>query len=77
MNARCSKGTDCKSVYPKPQPPQNQNDTTYSGSGGAPNGAPFEKLNPDLQVIAIAWPQLPNAVRAGIMAMVKASGGGP
>jgi hypothetical protein len=33
------------------------------------------KSNPDLAAVVDAWPTLPEAVKAGIVAMVKASGG--
>jgi hypothetical protein len=33
-----------------------------------------EKLAPDLKELVDAWPRLPEAVRAGILAMVRASG---
>ncbi len=31
---------------------------------------------PDLAAVVTAWPKLPAAIRAGIVAMVKAAGGG-
>jgi hypothetical protein len=36
---------------------------------------PYEaaKLSPDLADVMSAWPDLPEAIRAGIMAMVRAS----
>ncbi len=36
-----------------------------------PYGAP--ELPPDLAAIVAAWPELPEAIRAGILAMVKAA----
>ena len=41
------------------------------GESGAPDGA----LDPDLRVVLGVWSKLPPAVRAGIVAMVKATGG--
>jgi hypothetical protein len=35
------------------------------------------KLPPDLAALVAAWPDLPEPIRAGIMAMVRASGGNP
>jgi hypothetical protein len=32
--------------------------------------------DPDLRAVVDAWPTLPEPVRAGILAMVRASGGG-
>jgi hypothetical protein len=39
------------------------------------NSADCSALPPDLALVVSAWVQLPEAVRAGILAMVKASGG--
>jgi hypothetical protein len=33
------------------------------------------KLDPDLAALVGAWPTLPDAIRAGIMAMIRAAGG--
>jgi hypothetical protein len=33
-----------------------------------------EQIDPDLSRIAAAWPQLPEAIKAGILAMVQAAG---
>ena len=33
-----------------------------------------EHLAPDLQALIDAWPALPEAIKAGILAMVKAAG---
>jgi hypothetical protein len=38
----------------------------------APAKAPDD---PDLTAVATAWPMLPSAIKAGILALVKASGG--
>jgi hypothetical protein len=32
------------------------------------------KTDPDLAAVEAAWPELPEAIRAGILAMVKAAG---
>ena len=50
-----------------------------SESGGAESGADrpiFEHFSPDLQQVIDAWADLPEAVRTGIVAMVKAAGRG-
>jgi len=50
-----------------------------SPEGGAESGAvsPISgPIDPDLQRVIDAWPNLPEAVKAGILAMVKASGKG-
>jgi hypothetical protein len=38
-----------------------------------PDVVPKRRIDPDLAAVIAAWPNLPNAVRAGILAMVKAS----
>jgi hypothetical protein len=52
-------------------PPFFSGETADSGSCSADCSA----LAPDLARLVAAWDQLPPAVRAGILAMVKASGG--
>ncbi len=41
-----------------------------SGAVEAANG----KCDPNLQLIVDRWPQLPDAIKAGIIAMVRAAG---
>ena len=45
--------------------------------GGSPNQSPSEtdmaSIDVDLALIAAAWPSLPEAIRAGIVAMVQAA----
>jgi len=53
-----------------------------SGNNGAGSGPPRppatppKPTDPELAAVAAAWPDLPPAIRAGIVAMVKAAGGG-
>ena len=52
------------------------NTSTYSNSPkalGALLGAPGGRIDPDLAAVASAWAGLPDALRAGIMAMIKAA----
>ena len=52
------------------EPPQeNPRKTALLASGGAKCGA----LTPDLAELIDAWPTLPEAIRAGILAMVRAA----
>lgn len=47
-------------------------------SGGAESGADsddFAQIDPDLAMLLDAWPTLPEPVKAGILAMVKAAKG--
>jgi hypothetical protein len=50
--------------------------TTNSAAGGAKSGAPglqTRAIDPTLAALIDAWPAIPAAVRAGIVAMVKAA----
>ena len=61
------------------QTAKSSGDTTISASAGANAGAVETKTahdDPDLQAIIDAWPALPEAIKAGIVAMVQAAGGG-
>jgi hypothetical protein len=58
------------------RPPQNIGKTPVFQTGGANSGAlspDFVEIDPDLQRIVNAWPTLPEAMRAGILAMIAAS----
>ena len=59
------------------EPPQrNTGETSFSHQGGAESGAHNAPIDADLQAIIEQWPELPDAVKAGIVAMVKAADGG-
>src|SRR5262245_36308752 len=52
--------------------------TVDFGQGGAKSGAlapESTSIDPPLATIIDAWPTLPDAIRAGILAMVRAAGG--
>ena len=51
-------------------------ETSFSHQGGAESGAHNAPIDADLQAIIEQWPELPDAVKAGIVAMVKAADGG-
>ncbi len=57
--------------------PENTEKTGISADAGADAGAVETKrgqFGPDLQAIIDAWPALPEAIKAGILAMVRAAG---
>jgi hypothetical protein len=61
-------------------PRENPEKTTVSEQGGAESGAhaaPMTVSNPDLAAVVTTWPKLPEAVRAGIVAMVRTVSDGP
>jgi hypothetical protein len=55
------------------EPHQKNQAKAPNRENGAPPRAPFEPVPADLASVVAAWPKLPAAVRAGIVAMVKAS----
>jgi hypothetical protein len=62
------------------QTPENTGKTGISADAGANAGAVETKtahIGPDLQGIIDAWPALPDAIKAGILAMIRAAGGTP
>ena len=61
-------------------PAQNPGNTPLSELGGAESGAqaaPHPPNGSELHALINAWPTLPPAIRAGILAMVKAAEGQP
>ncbi len=56
------------------EPPQSfSKKTSCSSECGAEHGALGASLDSDLATVVEVWHNLPDAVRAGVMAMVKAS----
>ncbi|HUS46374.1 MAG TPA: hypothetical protein VM219_10195 [Phycisphaerae bacterium] len=58
-------------------PSKNRDLRDSQNASGAECGAEkaiCEPIDPDLQRVIDAWPNLPEAVKAGIVAMVRASG---
>jgi hypothetical protein len=49
-------------------------DGSNSGNNAAAVVAPERPADPDLAALVAAWPALPSALRAGIVAMVRAAG---
>ncbi|MFO0877420.1 MAG: hypothetical protein U0840_08600 [Gemmataceae bacterium] len=51
--------------------------TSHEATSGAESGAPAthsQDIDPALAAVIEAWPTLPEAIRTGILAMVRASG---
>jgi hypothetical protein len=58
-------------------PPENAAVTGDSAPSGAESGAIEAReaiLDPELTAVIDAWPVLPEAIRAGILAMIRAAG---
>ena len=57
------------------------NEIEEAGVEGSPNQSPIDSdmasLDADLALIAAAWPVLPEAIKAGIVAMVQAASSPP
>ena len=50
--------------------------TPISQTGGAKSGALDDRIYPDLAEIVKAWPELPEHIKASILALVKTHGPG-
>jgi hypothetical protein len=62
------------SRLPSGKTPDSESGGSKSGNKGAGFGAPTP-TDPELTAVVAAWPDLPRAIRAGIVAMVGAAGG--
>ena len=62
------------SQIPHPQNPEENGDFPKAGAPGAAVESEIGISDPDLAVIVQRWDSLPEAVKAGIVAMVKATG---
>jgi len=67
--------TDLQSVPAESQPANQQGFTQSSPSVLAECLALLRRESPDLAAVVEAWPKLPESIKAGIVAMVKAAGG--
>ncbi|MBT6158040.1 MAG: hypothetical protein HOK71_09835 [Planctomycetaceae bacterium] len=55
---------------------KNPEDNAHSREGAAPGAAVGAEITPidvDLAAVVDAWPKLPEAIRAGILAMIRAA----
>ena len=59
-------------IEPQTNSPENP---ACPAPGGAESGALTPNISPALAALIDAWPTLPEAIRAGILAMVRAAGG--
>jgi hypothetical protein len=50
------------------------NQASFGPCEGVPASAPQPLTDPELAAVMAAWPTLPPAIRAGIMALVKVGG---
>jgi hypothetical protein len=67
--------TTPRGLEPAANSPEN---STNPAPGGAKSGAQASEkhvIDPALAALIDAWPMLPEAIRAGILAMVRAAGG--
>jgi hypothetical protein len=67
---------DLGSSAGKRQDVENTALTKDAAERGKRVGKTLGKIDPDFAKVAAAWPTLPAAIRAGIVAMVKAAKGG-
>ena len=79
-NAAPCETVRCTSVPPRGLEPSANllGNPTNPAPGGAESGALAPKtpaIDPALAALIDAWPTLPDAIRAGILAMVRAAGG--
>ena len=71
--ARHAKAMGHEGVEP---PPENTDKTGVLNQSGAESGAldaQKAELSPELAAVVEAWPKLPPAIRAGILAMIRAA----
>ena len=63
-------------VHGNRTPRKNQGKTAVSSPGGAKSGAlsvALPDIDPALAALVRAWPTLPDAIKAGIAAMIRAA----
>jgi hypothetical protein len=63
---------------PDPSKDQSYQEIRDNQSGEVPVGVPFSpepQFPPDLARVVAAWDRLPDAIKAGVLALVQAAGG--
>jgi hypothetical protein len=55
--------------------PENQGENAVRGEHGSKSAAHAAEIPQDLQALIDVWPALPEAIKAGIVAMVQTAGG--
>jgi len=55
-----------------PKIPRNSDNSQTGGAESGARGAPHRPSDPGLTVIVTTWPGLPDTMKAGILAMVRA-----
>jgi len=64
-----------KSQSATPEIPGKKAHSENCAAPGAAVGSENTPIDPDLAAVVDAWPKLPEAIRAGILAMIRAAGG--
>jgi len=84
LRRRCRLKRRARESNPQPAKPASDfESTTIHGKTrsvsipGSKSAAVAAEIPQDLQALVVAWPALPEAIKAGILAMVKAAGGKP
>ncbi|MBN2580954.1 MAG: hypothetical protein JXB10_18365 [Pirellulales bacterium] len=62
-------------IEPTLKTTEKQGDRSVRGAESGAQNAENRPIDPDLGAIIDAWPKLPDPIKAGILAMVRAAGG--
>jgi len=62
-------------IEPSPESSGNGGTGDQGGAECGARDARKAEFSPDLAAVVEAWPKLPEAIRAGILAMIRAAGG--
>jgi hypothetical protein len=67
---------ECMGIETPANFPENSTVSSQAGAKSGANNPQNDRSNPDLTLVVERWDSLPDAVRAGIVAMVKAASAG-